>query len=227
MSSTARNNPTESPVGVLGGTFDPIHNAHLRLVEEAQARIGLDQVLFVPAGRPWHRSPPVASARDRVAMVRLAIADRPGFEVDDAEASADAPGYTIETLERLRSRFGPRRPLVLLLGADAFLGLTSWHRWMQILDLAHLAVATRPGHDLTIAGMPAPLAAEYQRRLAEPETLSGSPAGGIAPFILSAGTTSSTQVRTRLASGQNVRELLPDAVVDYIGHRNLYPTRKT
>jgi nicotinate-nucleotide adenylyltransferase len=223
MSSTARPNQTEAPIGILGGTFDPVHNAHLRLAEEALAQFGLDRVLFVPAGRPWHRAAPSVCADDRVAMVRLAIAGEPGFALDDAEVRAGAPGYTVDTLERLRDSYGPARPLVLLLGADAFLGLPAWHRWQALFDLAHIAVATRPGHDLIPAAMPAPLALEYRQRLGAAEVLANAPAGAITPFILSAGQVSSTMVRARRAAGESIRDLLPDSVVDYIDQHHLYP----
>lgn len=222
MSSTAPANPTESPVGLLGGTFDPIHNAHLRLAEEAQRQFGLDPVLFIPAGRPWHRAAPMATAEDRLAMVRLAVADHRGFIVDDTEVRTDAPGYTIDTLERLRHQFGPTRPLVLLLGADAFLGLPAWQRWPALFDLAHIGVATRPGHDLVPTAMPAPLAQQYRQRLADAAALAGRPAGAIAPFILSAGTVSSTVVRAHRTTGEDIRDLLPDRVVNYIDRYHLY-----
>jgi nicotinate-nucleotide adenylyltransferase len=211
------------PIGILGGTFDPVHNAHLRLAEEAAARFGLDRVLFVPAGRPWHRAAPTASADDRVAMVRLAIGDRPAFELDETEVRTEAPGYTVDTLERLRRAYGPTRPLVLLLGADAFLGLPRWHRWQALFDLAHIAVATRPGHDLIPASMQPALAQAYQQRLTAPEAAASAPAGAIAPFILSAGQVSSTMVRSRRAAGESIRDLLPDSVVDYIDQHHIYP----
>lgn len=222
MSSTDPATPSEPPVGVLGGTFDPIHNAHLRLAEEAQRQFGLTPVMFIPAGRPWHRPAPMASAEHRLAMVRLAVADHADFIIDDTEVRTEAPGYTIDTLERLRRQFGPTRPLVLLLGADAFLGLPTWHRWQTLFELAHVGVATRPGHDLVPAAMPAPLALEYQRRLAGPEALAARPAGAVAPFILSAGTVSSTAVRAQRSAGEDIRDLLPDRVVDYIDRYHLY-----
>jgi nicotinate-nucleotide adenylyltransferase len=223
MSSTARPKQTEAPIGILGGTFDPVHNAHLRLAEEALVQFGLDRVLFVPAGRPWHRAAPSACADDRVAMVRLAIAGEPAFELDETEVRMAAPGYTVDTLGRLRGTYGPTRPLVLLLGADAFLGLPGWHRWQALFELAHIAVATRPGHDLIPAAMPAPLALEYRQRLGAAEILANAPAGTIAPFILSAGQVSSTMVRARRAAGESIRDLLPDSVVDYIDQHNIYP----
>jgi nicotinate-nucleotide adenylyltransferase len=222
MSSTARRKPSEPPAGILGGTFDPIHNAHLRLAAEAQRRFDLQSVIFIPAGRPWHRSAPMATPEHRLAMVRLAIADHDGFAVDDAEVRAQAPGYSVDTLERLRLRFGTERPLVLLLGADAFLGLANWHRWQTLFDLAHIAVATRPGHDLSPAAMPTALAQAFRERLGGAEEIAARPAGVIAPFPLSAGTVSSTEVRSRFAADQAANDLLPAKVVDYIRLNHLY-----
>ena len=221
MSSTAATN--EGPLGILGGTFDPIHRAHLRLAEEAMALFSLVGVVFVPTGRPWHRQATGASAADRLAMVRIATAGHDAFFVDATEVEQEAPGYTVDTLQRLRRQYGVRRSLVLLLGADAFLGLSAWHRWQELFDLAHLAVASRPGHALTATAMVSPLALEFRRRLATAEALTASPAGLIVPFALSAGTVSATEVRQRRAAGLDVRDLLPDGVVDYIDRRNLYP----
>jgi nicotinate-nucleotide adenylyltransferase len=221
MSSTAAT--TERPLGILGGTFDPIHRAHLRLAEEAVRQFSLAGVVFVPAGCPWHRQATAASAADRLSMVRIAIAGREGLSVDATEVEQAAPGYTVDMLERLRRQYGPGRSLVLLLGADAFLGLPDWHRWQDLFGLAHLAVASRPGHTLVADAMVAPLAAEFRCRLADARDLMAAPAGGIAPFALSAGTVSATEVRQRRAAGLDVRDLLPDGVVDYIDRRNLYP----
>jgi nicotinate-nucleotide adenylyltransferase len=223
MSSTPPTILNDGPLGILGGTFDPIHNAHLRLAEEASLQFGLAGVIFIPAGRPWHRPPPRANAEDRLNMVRLAIADRPGFTVDEAEVRVDAPGYTVTTLERQRQTYGPTRPLVLLLGADAFLGLAGWYCWNELFRLAHIAVASRPGHPLDPAAMPAPLAEAFRNRLATSDALSKAAAGAIVPFALSAGTVSATEIRRRRATGQDVGDLLPDDVVDYIDRRHLYP----
>ena len=131
-------------IGILGGTFDPIHIGHLRLGEEARQQLALDQILFIPAGRPPLRDVPSASPEQRLEMVKFSIADHPDFVVDDSEIMAATQSYTVETLERLRIEFGAERPLVLLLGQDAFERLESWHRWMEIFSLTHIAVATRP-----------------------------------------------------------------------------------
>ena len=221
MSSTAV--PSDAPLGILGGTFDPIHTAHLRLAEVACDLFRLAGVVFVPTGQPWHRAHPVASGEDRLAMVRIATAGDRRFSVDAGEVLGSAPGYTVETLERLRGQFGSVRPLVLLVGADAFLGLPSWHRWRDIFSLAHLGVASRPGHPLDPAAMTPALAEEFARRRSDSAALALAPAGTVVPFALSAGTVSATEVRQRLAAGVGVGDLLPGGVVDYIAQRNLYP----
>ncbi len=188
-------------VGILGGTFDPVHRAHLALARAALERFGLAQVRWIPAGRPWHRAAPGAASRDRVAMVQAAIAAEPRFTLDGSEAAADAPGYTVDTLERLRRELGPQQPLLLLMGADAYRGLTTWQRWERIFELADIAVATRPGFP--------PVA----------------PAAGVHPFELVAGTVSATEVRALIAAGApdgKLLELLPAPVLDYIRQHHLY-----
>lgn len=209
-------------LGILGGTFDPVHNAHLRLAEEAMRQLGLGGVLWIPAGRPRHRAPPRAGGEQRLAMVRLATAGHPEYVIDAAEVLADAPSYTVPTLERLRAAYGDDRPLVLLMGADAFLGLDRWHRWRELFGLAHIGVASRPTFALDPERMGAVLAAEFRRRAAPPAALAGSPAGAIVAFHMEAGTVSSTEVRARLAGGEPVDELLPAPVLDYIRRNNLY-----
>lgn len=210
-------------IGILGGTFDPVHLAHLALARKALDRFGLAGVRWIPAGRPWHRDAPGASPADRVAMVRAAIAGEPRFVLDASEAEADAPGYTVDTLARLRRDLGPDRPIVLLMGADAFRGLAGWHRWRELFDLAHIAVATRPG--FLLDEVPAPLAAEFAARRRSAGADFSRPAGGILSFELVAGTVSATKVRTLLAAGatdEQLRELLPAPVLDYIRRNHLY-----
>ena len=127
-------------LGLLGGTFDPIHFGHLRLAEEAREQLGLERVRLIPAGQPPHRGAPGGSADERLAMTQLAAAGNTGFEVDDSEVRLAQPSYTVLSLERLRAELGPQRPLVLILGADAFAGLQRWHRWQELFALAHIAV---------------------------------------------------------------------------------------
>jgi len=211
------------PIGILGGTFDPVHLAHLALARAALDRFGLAAVRWIPAGQPPHRAAPRASAADRLAMVRAAIAGEPRFILDASEAESTAPSYTVETLRRLRGEFGTAQPLVLLLGADALRGLPTWHRWEEIFSLAHLAVATRPGYALD--DLPAALAAELAARRPAGADFRRAPAGGIGIFPLSAGTVSATEVRTLIAAGapdEQLATLLPTAVLDYIHAHRLY-----
>jgi nicotinate-nucleotide adenylyltransferase len=219
-----------APLGIFGGTFDPIHIAHLRLAQEALDACGLGAVRFVPAGQPPHRGQPGATSTDRLAMARLALAGRTQFELDEAEVLSEAPSYTVPTLERLRTQFGTARPLVLLLGVDAFLGLPGWHRWRELFDLAHIAVATRPGHvmdftsgDAKNHAARAALSSEFSARLApSPDALSAAPAGRISHFDMTPLDISATAIRTILSTGKSPRFLVPDSVLDYIEANQLY-----
>ncbi|HMW53759.1 MAG TPA: nicotinate-nucleotide adenylyltransferase [Rhodocyclaceae bacterium] len=213
--------PTETgPLGLFGGTFDPIHSGHLRLAEEAREQLGLAAVRLIPAGQPPHRDVPGAPAADRLAMARLAVADNPAFEVDPAEVLAAQPSYTILTLERVRAEVGPERPLVLLLGVDAFLGLPTWKRWRELFDFAHLAVANRPGYTLDPARMTPELAAACAHR--EAATVPASPAGALVQFRMTPLAISATDIRQRRAAGRSLRYLLPAPVLDYISAHQLY-----
>ena len=214
--------PEAGPLGVFGGTFDPIHYGHLRLAETAREALGLTRVRLIPAGQPPHRATPGAGGAHRLAMARLAAADNPAFEVDPAEVEAAQASYTILSLERLRAELGPRRPLVLLLGVDAFLGLPTWRRWTELFDFAHLAVANRPGYSLDGATMPAALAEEATRRQASSSILRAAPAGHLVQFAMTPLAISATDIRARCAAGQSLRYLLPPPVVDYISRHQLY-----
>lgn len=206
----------------MGGTFDPVHFGHLRLAQEAAEILGLERVCWVPAGQPWHRTRPKASAAHRLEMVRLAIARNPLFELDDAEIRQTAPGYTVETLVRLRRELGADRPLVLLLGTDSFRGLTSWERWRDLFGLAHIFVAHRPGHSLTPGGMRAALASEWRKRAGTPDALRQRPAGSIVTYGTTALDISASAVRAHFAQARSPRYLLPGAVLDYIEAHGLY-----
>ena len=206
----------------MGGTFDPVHFGHLRLAQEAAEILGLERVRWVPAGRPWHRAQPKAPAKHRLAMVKLAIRRNALFELDDAEIRQTSPGYTVETLERLRKTLGTDRPLVLLLGTDAFRGLTSWERWRDLFELAHIFVAQRPGHSLTPGGMPGALAAEWRRRAGTPSALHERPAGSVVAYGTTALDISASAIRAHFAQSRSPRYLLPSVVLDYIRAQGLY-----
>jgi nicotinate-nucleotide adenylyltransferase len=209
-------------VGILGGTFDPVHNAHLALARVALEKLGLAQVMWIPAGQPPHRAAPLAEPSDRLAMVSAAIAGEPRFTLDASEVASTAASYTVHTLKRLRQTLGASRPLVLLMGADAFRSLPDWYHWQEIFDLAHIAVATRPGFPLE--SFDGQLAAEFAARHPVRTDFS-SAAGQIATFELIAGTVSATEVRSLIAAGaprEKLAGLVPTPVLDYIHQHSLY-----
>ncbi|MGB4675001.1 MAG: nicotinate-nucleotide adenylyltransferase [Azovibrio sp.] len=211
------------PLGIFGGTFDPVHFGHLRLAEEAHEALGLTAICWVPAGQPPHRASPRIAPRHRLAMVRLAVAGNPHFRVAACEMERAEPSYTVTTLSRLRREQGPRQPLVLLMGADAFTGLASWYCWQEIFGLAHLAVLHRPGYPLLEERLPEPLAREFvQRRCAGPADLALAPAGAILPLPMTQLDISATHIRSLLSRGASPRYLLPDEVLDYIRRHQLY-----
>jgi len=211
------------PLAIFGGTFDPVHFGHLRLAEESLAHLGLGGVRWIPAGHPPHRGAPQVTGEQRLAMVRLATANNPQFTVDPAEVEASAPSYTVHTLERLRGELGAERPLVLLVGADAFAGLASWHRWRDILELAHVAVSHRPGFPVEAGSLPTELGEIFrQRRQADASVLRSAAGGRIVTFAMTQLAISATQIRKLLANDLSARYLLPDTVLDYIRARSLY-----
>ena len=211
------------PLGIFGGTFDPVHFGHLRLAEEAMQHLGLAGVRWIPAGQPPHRATPQVTAQHRLAMVLRSTADNPRFSVDAAEVDAERASYTIDTLTRLRTMFGPAQSIVLLVGADAFAGFTSWHRWQDILTLAHVGVSHRPGFPIDAAQLPAALADVFAvRRTLTPAALRQAPAGQIITFAMTQLDISATQIRKCLNNQTSARYLLPDSVLDYIHTHQLY-----
>ncbi len=211
------------PLGLFGGTFDPVHLGHLRLAEEAREALQLERVRWMPAGQPWHREALRTDAAHRLAMVRLATASNPAFEVDAREAETGAPGYTVDTLLALRAELGADRPLVLILGADAFSRLHTWHRWTSLFELAHIGLATRAGQSVEAAQLDGALATELSARLRrDSAALRAAPAGAIVPFDMTALAISATDLRTRLARGSSCRYLAPAGVLDYIARNGLY-----
>lgn len=214
------------PIGLLGGTFDPIHHGHLRIAQEALEQCGLAQVSFIPAGTPPHRDPPRASAQARWEMVRLAVAGQPGFMVDVREVFRTDPCYTVDTLVSLRAELGAQQPLCLILGSDAFLQLHTWHEWQCLFDLAHIVLLQRASErplGNAIAQADSALQAEYHARLAPgARALHEAPAGRIFVANMPSLDISATDIRRRCAENKSVRYLLPDAVAHYIHTHSLY-----
>lgn len=202
---------TARPLAIFGGTFDPVHVGHLRAAWEASEALDAD-VYLVPAKVPPHRPQPVASAERRAAMLRAALAGQDRLCLDLRELDRDGPSYTFDTLASLRAAVGSERPLELLIGADAFAGLSTWHRWRELFELAHVCVLTRPGQ---IPAVPEVLATEVAARAAvSATTLRKAPAGRVLNVAVTALGISATRVRNLLASGRDARWLVPHALLD-------------
>lgn len=206
-------------IGILGGTFDPIHFGHLRMGQEMAQGLDLDEIRFIPAATPPHRAVPHASARHRAEMVRLAIAGNPLFLLDTREFGREGPSYMVDTLTSLRAEVGQETQLCLLLGADAFLGLPVWHCWRELFALANIAVAHRPGFVLA-ANMAPELRSEWQQRYTD--QLEQEPCGRILLQEITALDISASAIRNNIWQQQSIRYLLPEAVNDYIQTHHLY-----
>jgi nicotinate-nucleotide adenylyltransferase len=182
-------------LGILGGTFDPVHNAHLAIAKRAMERLALERILWIPTGKPAYRKPAVANGADRLAMLRLALEHEPAYEIDERELDASASPYTVDTLGALRADH-PRDEFYLLMGADQYAGFRDWRDPAEVARLARLVVFARPGYQLP-AG----------EALVVP----------MAPMALSA-----SDIRARAARGERLDGLVPAAVANYIAERRLY-----
>ncbi|MFW3897207.1 nicotinate-nucleotide adenylyltransferase [Pseudomonas putida CSV86] len=211
--------PAIRRIGILGGTFDPVHIGHLRSALEVAEFMGLDELRLLPNARPPHRDTPQVAAQDRLAMVRCAVAGVERLSVDDRELLRDKPSYSIDTLESLRAELGAGDQLFLLMGWDAFCGLPGWHRWEELLKHCHILVLQRPDADIEPPDELRNLLAA--RSESDPTAMSG-PAGNISFVWQTPLSVSATQIRQLLASGKSVRFLVPDAVLAYIETHGLY-----
>ncbi|WP_426285342.1 nicotinate-nucleotide adenylyltransferase [Luteibacter sp. E-22] len=192
------------PLAILGGTFDPVHHGHLRAAWEAAEALDAE-VRLVPARTPPHRPPPVADASGRVALLRAALAGQDRLALDTRELDRDGPSYTVDTLASLRADIGPDRSLVLLVGADAFAGLASWHLWRDLFAFAHVGVLTRPG---TLHPPSGELAAFIAGRRVE--RLQG-PSGQVVDIAITPLDIAATAIRESFAAGGEPRFLMPTA----------------
>jgi nicotinate-nucleotide adenylyltransferase len=189
-------------VGLMGGTFDPIHIAHLVLAEQAREQLALDSVLFMPAGDPWRKTQrEITPAAHRLAMTRLAVDGREGFEVEDLEVRRRGPTYTVETLQELRRRYGPESELFLLLGEDALTDLPFWRDPEGIAAQASIVAAPRA--DFEVPELPFKL-------------------GQLLRIEMPVLEISSTDLRSRVQQGRSLRFLVPDPVIEYIDRHGLY-----
>ena len=196
-------------MGIFGGTFDPIHYGHLRTAFELLEMLRLPEMRFMPAGNPPHREHTVASNAQRLEMVRAATAGQPGFTVDDREMHKSGPSYSVETLAELRGEF-PARPLCLIVGMDAFLGLPTWHQWRELLSLAHLVVAHRPGWRAPTMGPLGEMLVD--RGTGTVRDLHDGIAGRIFIHAVTQLEISSTDVRALIHAGRDPRYLMPEGV---------------
>jgi len=188
------------PVGILGGTFDPVHNAHLAIAARALETLSLARVLWIPTGAPRYRDPPVAPAAHRVAMLALALEGEPCYAIDERELAPNATGYTYDTLVALRAELGASVPLVMLIGADQYEKLDTWHRARELFSLCRFAVFGRPA------------SAQATER----------PRAGVIPVDMAPIAISATGIRTRIARGEDVSADLPQPVLRYIQRHHLY-----
>ncbi len=189
-------------VGIMGGTFDPIHHGHLVAASEVQAWFALDEVVFVPTGQPWQkRESPVSAAEDRYLMTVIATASNPRFSVSRVDIDRAGPTYTVDTLRDLHTQFGGDVELYFITGADALAKILTWRDADELFELAHFVGCTRPGHTLSTEGLPG-----------DKVTLVEIPALAI----------SSTECRERARAGQPIWYLVPDGIVQYVSKRGLY-----
>jgi len=207
-------------IGLLGGTFDPIHLGHLDAAEAARTALHLDQIRLIPSSHPAHRHQPHASAFHRFALAALAVADRPGYSVSDIELARTGPTYTADTLRTLSGDGWRPSQLFFILGADAFAEISSWREFPAVLDGANFVVIARPGTTLDAAATRTPLLRERIDLAAQ-----NPPAQGKTRVILVEARTrdiSSTAIRARLAAGQSIDDLVPAAVARHIVTHQLY-----
>lgn len=210
-------------IGILGGTFNPIHFGHLRMAQELADALHLDSVRFIPAANPPHKDTPAITARHRAAMVQLGVANNPSFVFDDRELSRNGPSYSIDTLHSLRSELGTKSSITLFMGSDAFTKFDTWHRWQEIIDLCHIALVQRPqlrGHDQKLSKTLETFLHNHYTENAD--DLHNQPCGFVTMRQVTALDISSTAIRHALEHGDSVRYLMPDNVIDYIAQHQLY-----
>ncbi len=209
-------------VGVFGGTFNPVHFGHLRPALELREQLSLQRMLLVPCSIPPHREQPEATVEQRLAMLQRAVANEAALEIDERELHRDGPSYMVDTLASLREELGDT-PLCLCLGVDAFLGLTGWYRWQELLEYAHIAVAHRPGWHFNPDKLQGELGALLSSRQCQRTgAIHEKPAGNIVLQAVTQLAISATAIRETISQGRSARYLLPDDVWHYILEQKLY-----
>lgn len=208
------------PVAILGGTFDPVHYGHLRVGWEVAEQLDC-HVHLMPSATPPHRAEPGASAQDRAAMLAMALAGQERLVLDRRELDRPGYSYSVDTLRQLRQELGPDRPLVFVMGADAFRALPEWHRWQELTGLAHLVAMTRPRQRLDKLD-PRLHKAMVGRWTGLTERLHNEPCGRVMVVRVTPLAISSSLIRAALAAGRSPRFLLPQPVLEHIQARGLY-----
>lgn len=206
-------------IGILGGTFDPVHYGHLKPAQEISQRLRLDELRVIPCFRPVHRDPPIATPEQRLQMLQLALPEFPRFMLDGRELLRGGDSYTVDTLGEMRKEF-PQAALCLLMGLDALEGFKQWRRWRQILKLAHLLISARPGYGLEPGSERAKLLREFG--MASEAGLHDRQAGGILLVATAQYDISSTQIRQRLRERQSVSGMMPPAVSEWLSKNRIY-----
>lgn len=205
---------------ILGGTFDPIHYAHLRTAVELRERLDIEAVTLVPSHIPPHRGEPGATPEQRLNMLHLAVEGEAGLQVDERELARNTPSYTADTLAELRGELGEDESLAMVVGTDSFASIDRWHQWERLLTLAHIIVVQRPGYDIPEAGVAGRLLAENAGTTAD--TLKQLPAGKVWPVTLPLLDIAATAIRDHIRKGRSPRYLVPDGVLSLIRETGLY-----
>lgn len=215
-------NTVQAVIGLLGGTFNPIHFGHLRMAQELAESLSLDEVRFIPSANPPHKPAPAVSAEHRAEMVKLGIANNPVFKFDDRELHRAGASYTLDTLHSLRDELGDKVSLILFMGSDAFTQFHTWHRWQDIITLCHIALVQRP---LAAKTEPLPKVLDtflHNHYTENADDLRETSAGYVTMQAITPLDISSTAIRNGLQLKKSARYLMPDNVIDYLEIRQLY-----
>ena len=209
----------KNPIGLFGGTFDPIHKGHIKIAEELVDGLKLHAMHFIPNKQPMYRHKPMASAKDRLAMVRIATAKNPDFIVNDIEINRSGPTYTIDTITNIRKQI-PEQPLCLILGKDAFTKMNTWRDWSDVPALIHLVIINRPGVPLPDEAWIKTLL--QQRQICDIQKLRSKPGGYILQYEIEPMTISATDIRKKIKAGKDVSDEVAPEVLRYIEQHHLY-----
>lgn len=207
-------------IGILGGTFDPVHNGHVQLAQKVREHFHLDEVCLLPCNIPAHKPQPIASAQQRADMVKCAIDNQPGLTLDEREIHRPGPSYMVDTLTSIRQEVGTEYAVSLIVGMDSYLSLPTWHRWQEVIVMSHLIVMERVMWGRPANGVLADLYAEHGTT--QPNDLSSTPAGRIAFYDEHSLDVSASEIRKRIKERESVHYLLPEPVWDYIRVHGLY-----